>query len=165
MKIRLVDPVNGKEKFFDVSEFQVNEAIANLNPVVSSSKLKKELDLLSGINKGEIKSVLEKVSEHVSELGNWSFKIGHKIVEIAISFVKRYPNASAGLLIGAVIGLVISSIPVVGFLIGWLVTPLLAAMGLGIGCWMDIKDKELQSKIKEEVFEIFDAFQNIKAVA
>jgi hypothetical protein len=163
MEIKYLDPATGKEKTINITEFRIEEAKDQLKPVLSKSQLKRQID--SNFKKGEIKSILESISDHTVNFGEWTFKIGHKAVELAISFIKRYPNTAAGLLIGAVIGLILSSIPVIGWIIGWLVMPLFTVLGLGVGCWMDLKDKELQSSIKDEVMQLFGTFKDIKLAA
>ncbi|MFC1577615.1 hypothetical protein ACFL36_01255 [Thermodesulfobacteriota bacterium] len=163
MEIKVRNPKTNQEMVLEISNTRLEDAKEKIEPVIPKKKLKEEIGKLD--ISSEFKSYLETISEKVSVFGDWSFKVGHKVVELSIAFVKKYPNTSAGLIIGAVIGFLISTIPVIGFLIGWLVTPLSIALGIGIGAWIDMKDNSLKARIQDDVMDIFGTFKDVKAVA
>ena len=66
-----------------------------------------------------------------------------------IELIKSYPKASIGVVIGLILGGLISAIPVVGFLFGWLLQPLLPALGMAMGWMQDFNDDALKRKIAD----------------
>ena len=62
---------------------------------------------------------------------------------------KEYPSATFGMIFGAIAGFLISAIPILGVVLGPIVTPLAIVFGLIIGVPQDIRDKALARKIAE----------------
>ncbi len=85
-------------------------------------------------------------------------KIGRKVLEVVCILLREFPNATFGLIFGAVAGLLVASIPVIGFVIGPLVTPLAMAFGLSSGFFEDIQDK----KMKRRVMEATASFETLR---
>ncbi len=114
---------------FDLAEHEIQSVINNLT--VSA----------------DVKALLFKMSKVTIKVGDFVLKIGLKILEFVCTIYKQYPNATFGLIFGAIAGLLISSIPIIGFILGAIVTPIAMALGLLLGANEDLRDRELERKI------------------
>ena len=84
-------------------------------------------------------------------MGDKLIFVGKSIVKIALFLFQKFPLAGLGMILGCLIGAIISSIPILGFLFGAFVGPVATAFGLAVGAWQDFKDIELDRKIREAV--------------
>jgi hypothetical protein len=101
-------------------------------------------------NKRKVKAlVVTPTRELAIQIGERIVKIGKKILSLIFTMCKEYPSTTFGAIFGATVGLLISSIPVLGFILGPIALPLLIIVGIGVGAIEDIKDKMLARKIKE----------------
>jgi len=127
-----------------VTEGQVSGYIDNLN--ISS----------------ETKVILNEVKALVINIKGKLVKVGLKIIETIIYLIKKYPNTIMGLLIGLAFGLLLSSIPLIGWIIGPIITPLSAALGLAYGYMTDVDNIGLKNGIDSHISEVFGAIKNVK---
>jgi len=116
---------------FELTDDQIKRMIDNLN--ISA----------------DAKSLLYSFSRATLRAGEYVLKIGRKIIDYVCSLVKGHPNVSFGLIFGAMVSFLIASIPVIGFLLGPLVAPILIAFGMIGGLYEDLKDNQLERKIAE----------------
>ena len=75
--------------------------------------------------------------------------IGRKILEQVMILLRSFPNTSFGLIFGAVVGFLVSTIPVVGFVLGPLVATILMLVGGVHGLIQDIQNMMLRRKIDD----------------
>lgn len=124
-----------------------------------------EKTLLSAIQNldlpAEAKALLLKIKDFTIQVGGVALEIGKKILELIIYFIKKYPSTTVGLIVGSVLGMLLSSIPVIGWALGWLLMPLCTALGLALGFWKDIKDVDMKSAMNDVIGEYFSAFKNV----
>ena len=97
----------------------------------------------------DAKSLLYSFSKATIKAGEFIIKIGRKIVDYICRIFTEFPNATFGLIFGAIAGFLISSIPVLGLVLGPLLSPLLMAFGMIGGLQEDLHDKALERKISE----------------
>lgn len=109
--------------------------------------IKRKIDNLN--ISADAKSLLYSFSTATIKIGEYIIKIGRKIIDYIWKILDEFPNASFGLVFGAIAGFLVSSIPVLGVVLGPLVTPVLMASGLLGGTVEDLKDKALERKISE----------------
>ena len=76
--------------------------------------------------------------------------------------IKKFPNTATGAVVGSVMGMLISSIPILGWALGWLIAPLFIALGLAVGFWSDIQFKALRESILSDAEDLFNPFKNVK---
>ena len=76
---------------------------------------------------------MNKTIEVVVDAGKVVIWIGRKILDVVIFVGRHFPNATFGMVCGTVIGILITSIPIIGSLLGGIV-PILAILGLSLGC-------------------------------
>lgn len=61
---------------------------------------------------------------------------------------KTFPNATIGLVIGAVLAFLVGSIPLIGWLIAPFLSPILLALGIGMGAVADFQAMQLRSQME-----------------
>ena len=124
-----------------------------------------EKTLLSAIENldlpAEAKALLLKIKDFTIQVGGVALEIGKKILELIIYFVKKFPSTTIGLIVGSVLGMLLSSIPIIGWALGWLLMPLCTALGLALGFWKDFTDKDIKVTIDNAIGEYFSSFKNI----
>jgi len=121
---------------------------------------------LDNINvSSETKAILNEVKNMVINIGGKLIKIGLKIIETIIFLLKKYPNTVMGLIIGLAFGLLLSSVPLVGWIIGPVVTPLSAALGLAVGYMQDVGNVKLRNEIDSHIDDIFGSIKNVNVTS
>ncbi|MCY4519306.1 MAG: hypothetical protein OXC13_00840 [Caldilineaceae bacterium] len=140
----LATDANGTEFSGDAPHLD-NVAIAALNTFEFSKKKVKDsidnLDIPSDA-KFMLHSIMDQTIEVAVDTGKVLIWIGRKIIEIVMFLARNFPNATFGMIFGAVIGILISSIPIIGWALGGLVgsaVALGAILGLGRGAIEDFK--------------------------
>lgn len=118
-------------KKFDMSDGAIKKVIDNLN--VSA----------------DVKSLLYSFTKATIRIGEAIIKVGRKIIDFICRLITEHPNATFGLIFGAIVGFLISSIAVLGVVLGPLFAPIAMAFGLIGGLSEDVKDKALARKIDE----------------
>jgi len=119
-----------------MSDFEMSEA--------GIKKLIDNLDISA-----DVKSALYWISTTTIKAGKFIINIGRKIIDFVCAVYKEYPSATFGLIFGGIVGCLIASIPIIGFILGSIATPILMALGLIIGGKEDLEDKRLARKIAE----------------
>lgn len=164
--IETVDPKTGKIIKLEIPEkdfIEMQSAAAQCRPIMSRDALHKFID---GLNVSiEIKVLLIKLLDHAINLAGVIFLVGRKIIEMLVYFAKKFPNMVMGMIVGAVLGAIFSSIPILGWLLGGVVTPILILLGAGLGIWQDMKEKSLRDSILEATEETFGRFKNFSTPA
>ncbi|MXZ26594.1 MAG: hypothetical protein F4Y80_17380 [Caldilineaceae bacterium SB0665_bin_21] len=161
MLIRTTD-ANGIEFSGDAPHLD-DSIIAALNTFeLSKKKVKDRIDNLdiSSDSKFMLHSLVDKTIEVVVDTGKVVIWIGRKILEVVIFVGRHFPNATFGMLLGAVLGILIASIPIIGWLLGG-IAPLLAILGLSLGAIEDFKQALARDPRVREVFSQFDSLRTI----
>jgi uncharacterized membrane protein len=138
------------QEFQTVSPNFDNEFLSLMSGTsVSDEEIKRYIDNLN--ISADVKSLLFQFTKITLKAGDFLLKIGRKIVEFVYLLYKEYKHATFGMLFGAIVGFLISSIPVLGVILGAVFTPIAIGLGLILGLNEDIKDKHLERKITEIV--------------
>jgi hypothetical protein len=114
---------------------------------LTDDEIRKSIDNLNV--SADVKSLLFQFTKVTLKAGDFLLKIGRKIIEFVCLMYREYKNATFGMLFGAIVGLLLASIPVLGVILGPLFTPIAIGLGLVLGLNEDIKDKQLERKIAE----------------
>jgi len=166
VKIIVSDPVSGKPKVIESEITEVTlaklEALLATQDVVPKDKVLKAIYNLE--LPAEAKAVLAKIADITVTIGNAVFAIGKRLLELTLYFIREYPNAATGVIVGAVIGLAFNFIPLLGQFFSSILTPLFAALGLAIGFWRDMQDKALKNRIESEIRKQLRVFEEIKTI-
>ena len=150
MRIEAEAPESG-QKFSrvasDLDENIIDDFFNSFN--LSDEKLRNWIGRLD--ISADAKSVLYKIAKTTIRAGRFVIKIGRKILEIVSFLLREYPNATFGLIFGVVVGSLVTSIPIIGVVIGPLFTTFATIVGLAMGAWQDIKDKNMKRRMQEEM--------------
>ena len=150
MQIHARDPESGRE-FSGVAD-GLDEATINgfFNTFdVSDEGLRKWIGGLPF--SADAKAILYRIASATIRAGEFVIKIGRKILEVIYHLVREFPNATFGLIIGAVLGSLVASIPIIGFVIGPFITVLAMAIGVAWGAKEDVTGG-LSRKTQEWLF-------------
>ena len=101
---------------------------------------------------------LKEVSKTTIEVGKKVIRLGRKVLDCILFLTKKYPNTTFGLIFGVVAGALISTIPVIGFLIGGLATIIAPLVGAILGYEQDVGEAVLSRAIDEAI----SRFSNLK---
>jgi len=147
MKITAINPETGAE-FQAESKSITSEFIAMMADFeMTDEGIKRMIDNLDV--SADVKSLLYSFSKATIKAGEYILKIGRKIIDCICTVIKEYRHASFGLIFGAIAGFLISMIPIIGWALGPIVTPILMVIGMASGLYEDLKDKQLERKIAE----------------
>lgn len=151
MKVNGVEPNTGNEVEIEIERPGKGffEAMADFD--MSDESIRRMIDNLN--ISADAKSLLYSFSKATIRVGEHIIKIGRKILDAVCHTFKQFPNTTFGMVFGAIAGILISSIPILGQLLGPIVTPIFVALGAGIGRWEDFQDKMLERKIALKVAE------------
>lgn len=116
---------------------------------LSSKDLKAKIDNLS--ISADAKVLLFQIATKVIRVGESVINIGQKVLESVLEIIRTYPNTSFGIVFGAVAGTLVSSIPVIGWVLGPLVAPILMLLGISAGAYLDFKNKAVETRIKSSL--------------
>lgn len=159
MTIQFTHPVTNETIEIEVDSMNIDELRELYKPKAP------EKTLLSAIQNldlpAEAKALMLKIKDFSIQVGGIALEIGKKILELIIYFIKKYPSTTIGLIVGSVLGMLLSSIPVIGWALGWLLKPLCTALGLALGFWKDFTDKDIKVAIDSAIAEFFSSFKDI----
>ena len=124
---------------------------------VSDSKLQSYIDNLD--LPADAKALIASILKTAVRVGEMVIRIGKKILEIVIMIASKFPNATFGLVLGLIVGALVTSIPLIGGLLGAFVLPIAAAFGLVTGYMDDLSDQRLANKVAEALA----MFQSLKS--
>jgi len=147
MKIQGINPETGAVFQSDVVNVDSSFIEAMKKFDMSDEAIKKLIDNLNVL--ADVKSLLYSFTKATIKIGETIIKVGRKIIDYICRLITEHPNATFGLIFGALVGLLISSIAVLGIVLGPLFSHIAMAFGLIGGLREDFKDKALARKIDE----------------
>lgn len=95
----------------------------------------------------DAKALLNVLLEVVIEVGGRVISAGQRIVAFVFDMMRRFPNTAFGVIVALVLSSLIASIPLLGAVLGSLLTPLLLAFGLAAGALADLQEAAMRSRI------------------
>jgi len=96
----------------------------------------------------DAKALISSILKKAVKVGDLVIRVGKRIVEIVILIASKFPNATFGLILGLLVGALVSAIPIIGGLLGAFVLPIAAAFGLARGFINDVGDQNLIKKME-----------------
>lgn len=151
MKVSGIVDDTGEAVFQEISDVSVEELQSLASLGLSSGELKAKIDNLAV--SADAKALLFQVATKVIRVGETVIKIGQKILETVLEIIKAYPNTSFGVVFGAIAGTLVSSIPVIGWVLGPIVTPILVLFGMSAGAVMDFSNKAVERRVMASLAE------------
>jgi len=97
----------------------------------------------------DIKSLLYKITTVTIRVGETLLKVGRKIIDLICKVFSEFPNATFGMIFGAILGILVASTPFIGALLGAIVAPIAIAFGLVVGVAQDLGNMALERRIRE----------------
>lgn len=113
----------------------------------------------------DAKHALFALSRITLKAGEYVIRIGRKIIDFILRLFDEYPNMAFGALFGAVVGFLFSSIPVIGFVLGPVITPLAVALGLAAGYFDDMRVRRLDADVDRKIREFEATLAPLRAQA
>jgi hypothetical protein len=158
--IQVQNTVTGKLEDINIKEEQLKQFVSiNDKAIDDDNILKRFIDNMNV--DPTIKVLFEKIMNAGIKIGDIVYNIGRKVIEMIIYFVKKFPNLILGTIIGFLFSQIFAMIPIVGWLLSGLVTPILTMAGAAIGLKYDFEDKKAKDAINSYLDEIFSAFKNV----
>jgi hypothetical protein len=137
MIVNIKDPETGEEYTEDIESLTQSDLDTMNKEYTTEAKVHRYIENLDV--SADIKAILFKLSKFSIAVGKTALKIGKKILEIAIMLISKFKIATFGLVVGALLTLLIGSIPLIGAALATFLGPLLLLFGLGRGLWEDLK--------------------------
>ena len=128
MRVKFTNPETNEEIILEGENLDANKLKTDFKPIIPKDKLINFIENLS--IPAEAKLILANIADFTITVGNTILNIGGKILEIILYMIKKFPNTATGAVVGSVMGMLISSIPILGWALGWLIAPLFIALGL-----------------------------------
>ena len=129
------DTINGYFNSFDLSDEELRKWIGGLS------------------FSADAKAMLYNISATTIRAGEFVIKIGRKILEAIFFLVRKFPTMTLGLIVGAVLGFLVASIPVIAFVLGSM------AIGAVWGAYQDV-----QGELRREIQELLSGFEALRTV-
>ena len=159
MKTEAIDS-SGNKITVEIEDDKVNRLYEEFK---SRGRPRRELDrMIANLEvSADAKALIKSIMDAVIKVGDVVLRIGKRIVEIVFDIVKRFPNATFGLVLGVILSALIASIPIIGAILAPLLAPVLAVFGLGIGFMKDMKESPIVRAVKDETV----SFEPLKGTA
>lgn len=151
MKVLGIDPISNKEVEVEIRDPESGFFEFMRNFEMSDEAVKRMIDKLD--ISADAKSLIYTLSKATIKVGEYVIKLGRKILDVVCHTFREFPKTTFGMIFGGIVSALISSIPFLGVVLGPLVTPILVAVGLIGGLFLDFQDKVLEHKIARKIAE------------
>lgn len=152
MIVEAVEPGTGKTIRMECVAESEDEIRDLLSFDLSEEALKKRIDALP--ISADAKSLLFTLAKTTIRVGSMVVKIGRKVLDIVTAILAEFPMASTGTIFGAVFGYLVTSVPIIGFVLGPFIGALAIALGFAVGAIQDLANKALEHRIRSSVVSI-----------
>ena len=148
MKTEAIDS-EGKKIIVEIEDDKVNQLYEEFK---SRGRPKREINrMIDNLEiSADAKALIKSIMDAVIKVGEVVLRIGKRIIEIVFDVVKRFPNATFGLVLGVILSVLIASIPIIGAILAPLLAPVLIAFGLGTGFMKDMRGNPIVQTVKDE---------------
>ena len=147
MKIIGINPETGVEYQAEAKGIDSDFLKFLANFEMSEESVKRQIDGLD--ISADVKLLLYKFSSATITVGQYIVKLGRKIIDIVCTICREFPNTTFQVIFWSVVGLMVSSIPIIGAVLGSVCTPILAAFGVINALRDEIKNEALQRTISQ----------------
>jgi hypothetical protein len=147
MKITVIDSKTGKEIQNEISD--PNPSFFDfVNGIdLSDAEIKLKIDQMNV--SADVKALLYSFSKATIRAGKAIVKVGRKIIDIIFAFTKAFPFITFGIIFGLVVGALITAIPLLGILLGSVVTKLAIIFGVVLGAKKEYETADFGMRIEE----------------
>jgi hypothetical protein len=151
MSVEMTHPINGSIYKFDSTE-SFDQWVELSDSCKKDTFYEGWIDRLEDVS-ATMRNLLKELVQLTAKIGKRVLRIGKIILSALMKIISLYPNTSVGMLLGFAFGVLCSSIPFLGWLLGPIVIPLFTLTGGITGYIADISNKigasapEIRSKI------------------
>ncbi len=158
MKVHFVGP-DGMTTDIDVGDITPEDLAARLAPTVGEARLKA---LLASLKLSRsVKDRLLLVKKCTLKLGKRVIHVGIKVLELIVLIAMQFREIPVALLIGTILYLLLSSIPIIGHLLGALAFTVAMALGFSkVLVRPDDVSKPTAERIQAKIDELFKDFKS-----
>lgn len=149
MIVEVVDPETGRAMQMECAAQSHEEIRDLLSFDLSEEALKKRLDALA--ISADAKSILFTIAKTTIRVGSVVLKVGRKVLDLIATVISDFPMTSTGTIFGAIVGYLVTSVPIIGMLLGPFVGTLAIAFGFAAGAIQDFGNKALERRILSSV--------------
>jgi hypothetical protein len=106
--------------------------------------------LIDGLDiSADAKLLLLKFSKATITAGEYVVKLGRKIIDIVCTIYKAFPETSFQVIFWSIVGFLVSTIPIIGAVLGPVFTPILIAFGVYNGLMADVENETLKKTVSQ----------------
>ena len=145
MKVSSTDPKTGKEVATEIPDLNAGFFLFINDTELNDEQIRAQIEKMSV--SADVKAMLFSFSKAALRTGKVIMKVGRKILDILFSIIRAFPNITFGVIFGLVVGALVAFIPAIGFLVGWLVTPIAVGFGFVVGAKADLEAGEMRQRI------------------
>ncbi len=95
----------------------------------------------------DAKSLINSIAQTTVYVGGKIVRVGMKILSTCLNMIKTFPHTAFGVVIGAVLSVLVGSVPLIGALIGPFLAPLFLAFGVGMGAIADFQSSAFRARM------------------
>ena len=147
MKAVAEEIATGEKVTVDISDENYEQLKTLAEDKVSDSRLQSYIDNMD--ISADAKALIASILKTAIKVGDLIVRVGKRIIELVVMISAKFPNASFGLVLGLLVGVPVSAIPIIGAVLGSIAIPIAAVFGLAKGYSEDMKDQGLRRKIAE----------------
>lgn len=158
--ITVKDPITGEIQSITITSEQAKQMNSELEDTTVYERWINNQDF--GKNGDKIKKVLIKMLSITQKVGDTILNIGKVVVDFFIKLIKKllqeFPNTVLGMIGGLLLGLLVSCIPVLGWILDALVIPLFVSIGGILGFITDMKNKINDPALVDNILKSVSSF-------
>ena len=148
MRIEAQDTKSGKSFSAEAPELDKNVIDGFFGTFsVSDEDIKRSIENLA--ISADAKAVLFQISKTTIRASGLVVRIGRKILDVICFLLREFPYMTFGAIFAVVVGMLVTSIPVIGFVIGPLFTAFAIPTGIVLGLIEDIEERSVKRRIRE----------------
>lgn len=161
MIVEVTHPETGERFSVDVPNLTEEKLAGLTREYATTQKLKSHLDKLPV--SAEVKAVLHRLSQFAIKVGETIVAIGRRVLEIGLLIARKFPNATIGLIVGAILTLLLAMVPFVGPALSSIIGTLATIYTTGSGFLEDLKAND--PRIVDEIKGASEVFRPLGATA
>lgn len=159
MLVEITNPETKQLVAVEVDNIDVDALKEQFKLNFSAAEFRRMIDNLD--IPAEVRVLLTELLNFSIKVGTEVLEVGKKIIEVVKALAKNFPHITAGIIIAVVLSFLVSCIPVLGFLLSWICTPLFLLVGVGAGIWKEYENTDLGKALKEVMDTIFAGLKKI----
>ena len=158
--ITVKDPITGEIQSITITSEQAKQMNSELGDTTVYERWINNQDF--GKNGDKIKKVLIKMLSITQKVGDTILNIGKVVVDFFIKLIEKllqkFPNTVLGMIGGLLLGLLVSCIPILGWILDALVIPLFVSIGGILGFITDMKNKINDPALVDNILNSVSSF-------